>query len=74
MTDSLTMSAQQSSTSGVESRQKTTLFCPSCDHESDVTGDWKEYTENNRRIYDCPICDTTITKRLRDASPMAPND
>lgn len=56
-----------------DSRQKATLFCPSCGHESDVAGDWIVHTENARQIYDCPVCNTTITKRLRERPLLAPN-
>jgi hypothetical protein len=68
------MPAQQPSTSEANSRRKTALFCPSCGHESDVVGDWAVHTVYGREIYDCPVCETTITKRLRGAPLMASND
>lgn len=56
-----------------DSRTKTVLFCPNCGHESDITGDWHVYTEHARQLYDCPICTTTITERLR-RSPLPVSD
>jgi len=68
------MPAQQPSTFEADSRRKTTLFCPSCGHESDVSGNWTVRTVSGRQIYHCPVCETTITKRLEKAPLMAPND
>jgi ribosomal protein L37AE/L43A len=52
-----------------ESRRKAVLFCPDCDHESDIEGDWNVHDEEDRRVYDCPDCGTTITTRPR-ATPL----
>ncbi|WP_255196144.1 CPXCG motif-containing cysteine-rich protein [Halorarius litoreus] len=68
------MPAQQPSTSEADSRQKATLFCPHCGHESDVTGDWTVQTEHGRQIFDCPVCYTTITERLLEAPLTASSD
>jgi ribosomal protein L37AE/L43A len=68
------MPAQQPSTSDGDSHRKATLFCPSCGHESEVVGDWTVQTVNGRQIYDCPMCETTITKRLQRIPVRAPND
>ena len=46
-------------------RRKATLFCPSCDHESPVEGDWRLRSCGDRTAYVCPVCDTTITVRPR---------
>lgn len=56
------MSPQQPSMTDRDFRQKTALFCPACGHESDITGDWVIHTENARRVYECPVCDTTLTE------------
>jgi hypothetical protein len=68
------MPAPQPSTSDSRSRQKGTLFCPNCGHESEVEGDWTVQTEDGRERYDCPVCTTTITKRLPRAPLMAATD
>jgi predicted RNA-binding Zn-ribbon protein involved in translation (DUF1610 family) len=60
--------------SEVDSRRKTTLFCPNCGHENDVSGDWIVHSEDARQRYDCPVCNTTITKRLQGAPLLAPSD
>lgn len=50
-----------------ERRSKTTLFCPSCGHESPATedGDWRvteRVADGERRLaYDCPVCSNTLT-------------
>lgn len=42
---------------------KATLFCPDCDHQSRVDGDW-HVVETARNIrYLCPDCGTEITVR-----------
>jgi predicted RNA-binding Zn-ribbon protein involved in translation (DUF1610 family) len=46
-----------------ESRQKTQLFCPSCGHESPVTGDWEAKQTEDGRAYGCPWCHTIISSR-----------
>ena len=71
---SLTLSAQETHPSEASSRRKATLFCPSCGHESEVAGDWIVHTDDARETYDCPVCNTTITKRLQEAPLLAPSD
>lgn len=44
---------------------KTTLFCPACDHESPVDGDWVVHTHANSIEYRCPDCETLLTERER---------
>lgn len=55
-----------SSSSSVErrSRPKATLFCPGCDHESHVHGDWVVRT-GTRITTECPDCGTRIDERPR---------
>lgn len=46
-----------------EQRQKATLFCPDCGHESHITGDWEVRTSAGREMYVCPVCDAVLTTR-----------
>lgn len=52
-------------------RQKATLFCAVCGHESPPDGDWHESaceTELGQRLaLACPDCETTITRRPLDS-------
>lgn len=52
-------------------RQKSTLFCAVCGHESPPDGDWHESateTELGKRLaLSCPDCATTITRRPLDS-------
>lgn len=68
------MNTQQPSPFDADSRQKTTLFCPNCGHESDITGDWDVRTVEARLVTDCPDCEMTITNRPRGRSLIAPSD
>jgi hypothetical protein len=47
------------------SRPKATLFCPGCDHESHVDGDWVVRTTAARVTTECPDCGTRIDERSR---------
>jgi hypothetical protein len=47
------------------SRPKATLFCPVCDHESHVDGDWVVRTTVARVTTECPDCGTRIDERPR---------
>ena len=42
---------------------KTTLFCPDCDHQSRVDGDWHVVTKARTVHYICPDCETEIAVR-----------
>jgi|AntDeeMetageno50_2_1112565.scaffolds.fasta_scaffold38784_1 hypothetical protein len=42
---------------------KSTLFCPCCDHQSDVDGDWVLVDAVGRTRYVCPACENAITVR-----------
>lgn len=61
------------------SRPKATLFCPGCDHESHVDGDWVVRTTAARITTECPDCGTRIDERPRPpdrsdgcSSPVGP--
>jgi hypothetical protein len=43
-------------------RRKAVLFCPECDHDSPVDGDWLTYTPPaaEQPQLTCPQCDTVI--------------
>lgn len=70
-TISTTVPAQRPSRTEAESRRKAVLFCPDCDHESEVDGDWVVHEEADCQVYDCPDCGTTITKRPRTTPLLA---
>ena len=42
---------------------KMTLFCPTCDHQSHVNGDWRIVRTPWTYRYLCPTCHTQITAR-----------
>lgn len=50
---------------GTPVRQKSTLYCWNCDHESPTDGDWTRRTQGSTVAYDCSSCGTTIAKRPR---------
>jgi transcription elongation factor Elf1 len=39
---------------------KTTLFCPNCDHQDRMDGDWHVVRKNHTAHYICPDCETEI--------------
>lgn len=43
---------------------KSVLICPACGHESPPKGDWRitetSAEDGQRRVYDCPVCWTTV--------------
>lgn len=49
--------------------EKGTLYCPNCDHESPIGGDWTVRMRNDCADYDCPACDTTIASRPGEGLP-----
>lgn len=54
-----------------DSRPKSTLFCPECDHCSRYDGDWTRARSGRTAHYLCPDCHTEITARPTSAEPMA---
>ena len=48
--------------------QKSTLFCPECDHRSEADGDWLRIEERGTVRYCCPECHTEITVRSADCA------
>ncbi|MFC7046148.1 hypothetical protein ACFQH6_12660 [Halobacteriaceae archaeon GCM10025711] len=54
--------------------RKAVLFCPACDHESLVDGDWVLVEFADRAEYRCPDCETTITVRPVFDDPETPAD
>jgi predicted RNA-binding Zn-ribbon protein involved in translation (DUF1610 family) len=50
-------------------RRKTTLYCPDCDHESAIDGDWRvehatvDGRDRDRAVFSCPECGTVIARR-----------
>lgn len=47
---------------------KATLFCPDCDHQSRVDGDWHVVETTRTTRYLCPDCGTEIAVRPTFAS------
>ncbi|WP_340098363.1 hypothetical protein [Salinibaculum salinum] len=43
--------------------QKSVLFCPTCEHESPVDGDWQVRARGETLVYGCPTCGESITER-----------
>jgi competence CoiA-like predicted nuclease len=43
--------------------RKSVLFCPACDHEGALGGDWLVSERNRVTIYDCPDCGATVAVR-----------
>lgn len=59
------MTARQPSTSEAAPQRKGVLFCPDCRHESRLEGDWIVREDDDRTVYECPVCDATVTTRPR---------
>ena len=55
--------ASRSPSAGCATPAKRTLFCQSCGHDSPPDGDWRVTADSDRVVYDCPVCDATITER-----------
>lgn len=55
-------------------RQKATLFCAVCGHESPPDGDWNETKmetdRGNQLALSCPECTTTVTRRPLDSKSV----
>lgn len=50
---------------GRRSRPKATLFCPECEYEAHIGGDWVVRTAAARLTTECPDCGTRIDERPR---------
>lgn len=48
-----------------ESRPKATLFCPECEHEAHVSGDWVVRATATRVTTECPDCGARVDERPR---------
>ena len=48
---------------------KATLYCPNCNHENRINGDWIIHILPNHLDYECPECGETIESRS-DGSDM----
>lgn len=51
--------------------QKAVLFCPACDHQSHIEGDWIVRERATSIEYRCPDCEARITEREREQPPIA---
>lgn len=49
--------------------EKPTLFCPHCDHQSHVAGDWRLVETATETRYYCPDCGQTVTVRPSEDQP-----
>ncbi|MFC6905614.1 hypothetical protein [Halalkalicoccus tibetensis] len=47
--------------------RKTTLFCPACDHQSPIDGDWVVREHTSSIEYRCPDCEALLTERKRES-------
>lgn len=45
---------------------KATLYCPNCEHESRINGDWIIHVHSNHLDYECPECGYVIESRSDD--------
>ncbi|WP_049899639.1 hypothetical protein [Natrinema sp. J7-1] len=52
-------------------QRKAVLFCPECDHESPLTGDWETTTVGDERLLVCTDCGSVVARRSRDRSELA---
>ncbi len=52
-------------------RQKNTLFCPSCGHASGTDGDWRTQATASGVVFTCPVCDAEVTTRPVDRAPRS---
>jgi predicted RNA-binding Zn-ribbon protein involved in translation (DUF1610 family) len=46
-------------------RRKAVLFCPRCDHESGLPGDWLVADAGVDTEYACPTCGATVIEQPR---------
>jgi endogenous inhibitor of DNA gyrase (YacG/DUF329 family) len=46
-------------------RPKSVLFCPRCNHESTLPGDWQVEEVGTDIAYTCPTCETTVVEQPR---------
>ena len=46
-------------------RRKAVLFCPTCDHENPVDGDWEVHEDHEAGTCQlaCPVCGTPVVTR-----------
>jgi DNA-directed RNA polymerase subunit RPC12/RpoP len=49
-------------------RTKAVLFCPRCDHESGLPGDWLIADADVDTEYACPRCGVTVVEQSRPAT------
>jgi hypothetical protein len=64
-------SADTNSARRLAERRKSVLFCPQCDHQALIGGDWvvHESSHGDTREIRCPECATTLTERPSSDSP-----
>jgi len=63
MTSITSLHAHSATTPPPDSRQKDTLFCQVCGHESPIGGDWVPAQNDNNRTLQCPECQTVLGDR-----------
>jgi predicted RNA-binding Zn-ribbon protein involved in translation (DUF1610 family) len=57
------MAARNTSALDRTPRRKAVLFCPRCDHESELPGDWLIADANADTEYACPTCGATVVEQ-----------
>jgi len=51
---------------------KAMLYCPTCNHESLINGDWIIHIHTNYLDYECPSCGATIESRPNGPNVITP--
>lgn len=44
-------------------RRKAVLICPTCEYESEISGDWIVHTDGDADVFVCPECGTSVATR-----------
>lgn len=59
------------STPEPQPKDKATLYCPECGHESHINGDWIIHVLDTSLTYECPQCQAEIDSRQRQSDLIA---
>lgn len=53
---------------------KAMLYCPTCNHENRINGDWILHVYTDHLDYECPECGTTIESRREGPKLASENE